>query len=418
MLKKIFSVVVVAALFVPSSSLAVPPGFMLDRMGTMLGQVVYEGKPLANGLLAFFDITKGLPPIAGESGRIPDERFFADSDGKFSLKLLQGSYYIGVIVREPGAPLGPPRKGEVYYFANDGGDKLRKLAIEDYTQVDYGVINCILPGNFQETEDHFIVTGTVVKGAGEDEPYPRAIIMAKTVPTARRPEYISAETGADGKFSLSLPPGKIFYLMARTAITGAKPEPGEEIGKYGSNSFESQSSAAPQSGPPPGTFAEQPVKIIADEALPVSGENGQVVAGLVIHMYKMPDQKALQEELRGASDVPNYEEGAPINVLFATNSAELDKQSFAELDQWARFLIGRFDTTIELSGHTDNVGSEDYNLKLSEKRAGEVAKYLASKGIDALRIIVTGYGSARPVADNSLEDGRHKNRRVEIKFSK
>jgi len=416
MLKKILYFVVVAAFFMPAASQAIP-GFMIERMGNMSGQVVYEGQPLANAMLAFFDTTKGLPPIAGGEGRIPDLRGYSDPDGKFSNKLLQGSYYLGVLLRAPDAKLGPPRKGEVFYFASTADGKLRQLAIEDFKQVDYGVINCLLPGNFQETEDHFTVTGTVVKGVGDDEPFPRAIIMAKTVATARRPEYVSAETGEDGKFSLSLPPGKTYYLMARAAITGAKPEPGEDIGKYGANSFAAQGDKDSEPGPPPGTSGEKPVRVIADEALPVTGENGQVVSGLLIHMYKMPDQQTVQNEIRNAADAPNYELGSALNnILFATNSSSLKDSSFAELDLWVKFLVGRADIMIELNGYTDEAGSAQYNLNLSERRAKAVAEYLTGKGVDQARITAVGYGEAKPVANNGTKDGRSQNRRVEIKF--
>lgn len=416
MSKKIFYMVVVAVLLAPSVSQAVP-GFMLARMGTMSGQVVFEGKPLANAILAFFDTSKGLPPISGGQGRVPDLRGYTDPDGKFSHKLLQASYYLGVLLRDPGAQFGPPRKDEVFYFAEDGGGKLRKLAIEDFKQVDYGVINCILPGTFQETEDRFTVTGTVLKGAGDDEPLPGAIVLAKTVATAIRPDYFSAPTGADGKFSLPLPPGKTFYLMARTALTGGKPVPGEDIGKYGANSFEAQAGDAPQPGPPPGTSGEKPVRVVADESLPVSGVNGQVIAGVVIHMYKMPDQQAIQNENRNAVDAPNYELGSTLNnILFETNSFQLKESSFAELDLWVKFLLGRTDIMIELSGHTDEAGEAGYNLKLSERRAQAVAKYLTGKGIDSARIDAVGYGESKPVADNGTKEGKGKNRRVEIKF--
>jgi len=416
MLNMFFLVVVFASLVFPSISQAIP-GFMLERMGSMAGQVVYEGKPLSNVMLAFFDVANGLPPIAGGEGRIPDLHGYADADGKFSVKLLQGKYYLGVLLRDPNAKLGPPRIGEVYYFAEEGITKLRKLAIEDYKEVDYGVINCVLPGNFQETEDHFTVTGTVVKGAGEDEPFPQAIIMAKTVATAMRPDYISAETGEDGKFTLSLPPGKTFYLMARSAITGAKPEPGDNIGKYGANSIEPQGSAATQSGPPPGASGVKPERIVAEESLPVSGKNGQVIPGLIIHMYKMPDQQAIQSEIKNAAGAPDYEQGSALNnILFANNSAKLMESSFAELDLWVKFLVSKADIMIELSGHTDNLGNAKHNQNLSERRAHAVAKYLAGKGVDSARITAVGYGDEKPVDDNGKKEGRSKNRRVEIKF--
>jgi outer membrane protein OmpA-like peptidoglycan-associated protein len=67
---------------------------------------------------------------------------------------------------------------------------------------------------------------------------------------------------------------------------------------------------------------------------------------------------------------------------------------------------------VEIQGHTDNVGPEDSNKKISEWRAGEVREYLIHKGVDEKRLTKVGYGSSRPVADNETEEGRKQNRRI------
>ena len=68
----------------------------------------------------------------------------------------------------------------------------------------------------------------------------------------------------------------------------------------------------------------------------------------------------------------------------------------------------------EVDGYTDSIGSDAYNLKLSERRANAVRDYMVSEGIDASRIMTKGFGKANPVADNKTKEGRAKNRRVEI----
>ena len=119
------------------------------------------------------------------------------------------------------------------------------------------------------------------------------------------------------------------------------------------------------------------------------------------------------------ADAPDYETGyAMSNLFFAFNSYELDERSFDELDLWVSYFKGRRDIAIELIGHTDNIGSDESNLKLSKQRAESVAKYLMSKGISPARVSVEGYGSSSPVASNDTEEGRTKNRRVDIKFDK
>jgi outer membrane protein OmpA-like peptidoglycan-associated protein len=70
---------------------------------------------------------------------------------------------------------------------------------------------------------------------------------------------------------------------------------------------------------------------------------------------------------------------------------------------------------LKIDGHTDNVGNDDFNMKLSDGRAASVRKYLISKGIDESRLESEGFGETTPVADNKTATGRSKNRRVEMK---
>ena len=69
---------------------------------------------------------------------------------------------------------------------------------------------------------------------------------------------------------------------------------------------------------------------------------------------------------------------------------------------------------IEIGGHTDNIGGNEYNINLSEKRGNSVANYLIENGIDANKLVCKGYGSTKPISDNDTEQGRSLNRRTEI----
>jgi OOP family OmpA-OmpF porin len=71
-----------------------------------------------------------------------------------------------------------------------------------------------------------------------------------------------------------------------------------------------------------------------------------------------------------------------------------------------------------VEGHTDNVGADAYNMNLSKERAKAVMDYLVSKGVPATKISSVGYGEEKPIASNETEEGRSKNRRVEIKAKK
>ena len=79
-----------------------------------------------------------------------------------------------------------------------------------------------------------------------------------------------------------------------------------------------------------------------------------------------------------------------------------------------KFLLEFPDTELMIEGHTDNVGSDDYNMKLSKRRADAVVKYIKSRGVAGNRFKVTAFGSTRPRFDNETEEGQSKNRRVEI----
>lgn len=102
------------------------------------------------------------------------------------------------------------------------------------------------------------------------------------------------------------------------------------------------------------------------------------------------------------------------NVFFPTASHELLPESQVELDKLVRLLTFNPTLRIELGGHTDNVGNDAANQKLSEQRASAVREYLIRKGIDAARVTAKGYGEARPVATNDTEEGRALNRRTEV----
>lgn len=102
------------------------------------------------------------------------------------------------------------------------------------------------------------------------------------------------------------------------------------------------------------------------------------------------------------------------NILFETAKADLKSSSFEQLGKLLDMMQNNPDVSILISGHTDNAGSAAFNQKLSERRVQSVGAYLRSKGISSGRIRTLGFGSSKPVADNSTEEGKQLNRRVEI----
>lgn len=105
-------------------------------------------------------------------------------------------------------------------------------------------------------------------------------------------------------------------------------------------------------------------------------------------------------------------------INFQPGSNKLTVDSHARLDEIVMILSDKPDVQIEIGGHTDSIGNPAYNLALSQKRAEAVVRYVVAKGLQAKRVSARGYGHSKPVADNTTEEGRHLNRRVELSIRK
>jgi outer membrane protein OmpA-like peptidoglycan-associated protein len=103
---------------------------------------------------------------------------------------------------------------------------------------------------------------------------------------------------------------------------------------------------------------------------------------------------------------------------FEFGKAEIKKDSFPYLDKLADTLLKSKNWTLEIQGHTDDKGTDDYNIKLSKNRADAVKKYLVSKGVVADSITAKGLGESTPLVPNDSDANREKNRRVEFKITK
>jgi OOP family OmpA-OmpF porin len=108
----------------------------------------------------------------------------------------------------------------------------------------------------------------------------------------------------------------------------------------------------------------------------------------------------------------------PSDVLFAFNKSDLSPSAKSQLDS-VMFKLQLADVvSIKVVGHTDSVGSDEYNQALSERRASSVAAYLLSQGIAPSKLTSEGKGESQPVADNDTDEGRAKNRRVELHINR
>lgn len=147
------------------------------------------------------------------------------------------------------------------------------------------------------------------------------------------------------------------------------------------------------------------------------------VAGAAVG-YTMDKQiKELREKTEGTGvDVTETDNGQailvnlPEGVTFDVGSYTLRSEFRSTLDQIAQTMNQYPDSLIDVYGHTDSTGSDAFNQTLSENRARTVANYLATRGVSSARIRSQGFGETMPVADNTTDEGRRRNRRVEIKI--
>lgn len=107
-------------------------------------------------------------------------------------------------------------------------------------------------------------------------------------------------------------------------------------------------------------------------------------------------------------------DGSKVGVYFATNKYDITANSKLALDKLIKIFNEYPDTDLLIEGHTDDVGKDEYNLGLSQRRAEAVTNYLRNTGIDAARLITKWYGEAQPIADNATAEGKALNRRVEF----
>ncbi|MGC1952313.1 MAG: OmpA family protein, partial [Gammaproteobacteria bacterium] len=107
----------------------------------------------------------------------------------------------------------------------------------------------------------------------------------------------------------------------------------------------------------------------------------------------------------------------PGQITFATNRSEINPEFFDVLNSVALVLKEYDKTVVQVMGHTDSTGSDDYNRRLSEQRAASVSQYFMAQGLASSRIQSTGRGELDPIASNDTFDGRQRNRRVELTLS-
>ena len=154
----------------------------------------------------------------------------------------------------------------------------------------------------------------------------------------------------------------------------------------------------------------------------LAGAGVGTLAGGDVGYYMDQQEKKLRQQLRNSGvSVTRLGDNIvlvlPGNLVFASNASDIAPNFQNTLNAVAGILKEYDKTVVNVTGHTDSVGSDAYNQGLSERRAGAVAQYLISQGLMAQRFVVSGMGKTQPIASNNTPDGRQANRRVEIKLS-
>jgi outer membrane protein OmpA-like peptidoglycan-associated protein len=161
------------------------------------------------------------------------------------------------------------------------------------------------------------------------------------------------------------------------------------------------------------------VKMTKKEDVLVAVTGDDVAFNTKVVARKEDTKPPVVAKLNMNADVSETGKSFVINdIYYATSRAEIDNKSLLILDEFAKYLIEHPNISIEIAGHTDNVGNDDANLALSMERSYEVMKYLVSKGVEGKRLTSKGYGETKPMADNATEEGRAQNRRTEFIIKK
>ncbi len=305
-MKKLIIVLLLLLLFAPFTCLADAENPQKAGPGIASGQVVDEdGSPLPGGVVSFFNAENGVAPLLADVHRIPDMVGRMGPEGKFSLKLKPGSYYMGaLIITDPKRGPGPPRAGEKFYYARDDKGDLREIGVVPGEEKNLGQVVVALPDTFPAAKNLITVQGRLLMDK-EGIPFAGGVVLVKTNINNPRPDFVSARTDEEGRYEIKLPPETPYFLLGRERSVG-RPAPGSLVGTYGSKRPISLGGALPIGGVRPVQPASGMPEVEGldlgpgkDQPKTIMGKPGQTITGIDITMFRTPVPGELREKLQG-----------------------------------------------------------------------------------------------------------------------
>lgn len=198
--------------------------------GTVSGQIMIDAKtPMRNGVVLLYNSYSGPPPSPYKYWRIPDQAYPAGKDGKFSLTLPAGDWYMMIAQKKENVDIGPPLESESLYFHADAAGNARSISVPEEGKVDLGKLTGTitwLPTMSERDKGITSIEGVVLTLEGK--PVPNLVVLAYYTPeTRRRPAFVSERTDKEGKFLIRVAEGGDYWLKVRGVIGGGAPAAGE-----------------------------------------------------------------------------------------------------------------------------------------------------------------------------------------------
>jgi hypothetical protein len=198
---------------------------------TVSGQVMIGDKqPMPYGIVLLYDKALGPPPSLGKYWRVPDLINPLGKDGQFSLEVTEGTYYLQVSQKNPGAEVGPANESENLYFHGDADGNALPVIVSKGAKIKLGQLRAFLwkPDIVERNKGITAVEGVVLDTDGK--PVERALVLAYYNDIGQgRPVFISERTDKSGRYQLRTDAGGTFFLKVRSVVGGGKPSSGEYL---------------------------------------------------------------------------------------------------------------------------------------------------------------------------------------------